>query len=354
MSTVRPSVPTVPPLQRVLCPYCGEVSTDPRRCDVCRGHFDPLSRQATQNAMGPWFIRDESSPFRPGCSIETLRDLIRRGKVTRDTIIRGPGTKQFWNFAGRTPSIANLLGLCHNCRAAAKPDDYSCRSCGAVFSPDPDRQHLGLAPVHMLPGEASPEIVAAASLDTPGPAPVQPMVAVETTLYAERVEAPPPRVVVKKPVAVESDREGSLGKWLLGITVVLVLAMGGVFALVATGTISIPWLTGSTPAPAAPAAPRQTPPPTAPPVETPASIPPQPTATGEPGPTAETTPPSPVSVNLNELLGPMLAANPFNENAMLAKIEELRRDHPTLEKELDAWAKRAKDRALQLKLRDIP
>jgi hypothetical protein len=113
--------------------------------------------------MGPWFIRDLAHPFRPGCSFETLRDLIRRGRIAPETVIRGPATHQFWTFAGRAPAVANLLGNCHNCRGPASPEEFACRACGASFSPDTDRQHLGLAPVHLLPGEASPEIIAAAS-----------------------------------------------------------------------------------------------------------------------------------------------------------------------------------------------
>jgi len=90
VARTRPPNPTPPQIRGILCPYCGNISADPRRCDRCSGYFDPLSRQATQNAMGPWYIRDLTAPFRPGCSYETLRDLIRRGKITRESIIRGP------------------------------------------------------------------------------------------------------------------------------------------------------------------------------------------------------------------------------------------------------------------------
>src|ERR1043165_9344829 len=163
----RPAHPDPHPVHKgILCPYCGTVSAgDPKRCERCAGFFDPLSRQATQNAMGPWFIRDPASPFRPGCSFETLREQIRRGRITKETILRGPSTRQYWNFASRTPGIANLLGVCHNCHVAVRPDDFSCAACGAVFTPDTDRQHMGLAPVHLLPGQASPEVIAAASMD---------------------------------------------------------------------------------------------------------------------------------------------------------------------------------------------
>lgn len=160
----RPDLPPHPKAARpVLCPYCGEISADVNRCHACGGFFDPLSRQASQNAMGGWYIRDAARPFRPGCSYETLKDLVRRGKITPDTVIRGPTTRQFWTFAGRAPSVANLLGRCHNCHAEVRPDDYMCAACGAAFTPEHDRQHLGLGPVHLLPNQAPPEVIAAVS-----------------------------------------------------------------------------------------------------------------------------------------------------------------------------------------------
>lgn len=151
----------------VLCPYCGHLSLNTSRCESCRGYFDPLSRQASQNSMGPWFVRDEANPFRPGCSFDTLCSLIRRGKVGPETVLRGPTTRQFWTFARNTPGVAHQLGECHNCHAPAAADDRVCRACGADFTHADDRQHLGLAPVHLLPGHTSPEIIAASALRTP-------------------------------------------------------------------------------------------------------------------------------------------------------------------------------------------
>jgi hypothetical protein len=145
----------------VLCPYCGELSRDAARCEACRGNFDPLSRQATQNSMGPWFVRDPASPHRPGCSIEVVRALVRRGKVGAKTVLRGPTTNQFWSLARRAPGVANLLGVCHNCGGPAGEDDVACLSCGATFRYHDDRQHLGLTEVRLLPGQASPEVIAA-------------------------------------------------------------------------------------------------------------------------------------------------------------------------------------------------
>lgn len=143
-----------------LCPYCGHESKQTSACDQCRGLFEPLSRQASQNAMGPWFIRDEAHPFRPGCSAATLRALIARGKINEQTVLRGPSTRQFWTYAHNTPGVAHLLGVCHACSRPVSATASRCPNCRATFETPDDREHLGLAPVRLLPGQASPESIA--------------------------------------------------------------------------------------------------------------------------------------------------------------------------------------------------
>ncbi|MCC6284235.1 MAG: hypothetical protein IT439_02860 [Phycisphaerales bacterium] len=161
---MEPRVPRPQPKPRaVLCPYCGGVSRDLDRCTHCAGFFDPLSRQASQNHMGPWFIRDALHPYRPGCSYETIRELAARKRLQPGSILRGPGTNQFWCLAKRTPGVAHLLGMCHNCQAPARADEILCSRCGASFHSDADRQHLGLLATRLLPGQAPAGIIAAAS-----------------------------------------------------------------------------------------------------------------------------------------------------------------------------------------------
>jgi hypothetical protein len=148
--------------QTTLCPYCGHVSAGVKSCERCRGLFEPLSRQASQNAMGPWFIRDENNPFLPGFSLATLVQLVRRGRIAPDTVIKGPTTRQFWSYARNVPGVAHLLGACHVCRAPARAGDTRCGACGASFEAPDDREHLGLAPIRLLPGQADAAEVAGA------------------------------------------------------------------------------------------------------------------------------------------------------------------------------------------------
>ena len=138
----------------VICPYCGDTQTVGERCRACGGFFEPLSRQATHNAMGPWFVRDESKPFQPGASYETILKLIERGQITKYSIIRGPTTKQFWTVARRVPGLSHVLGYCHNCDASVDAGDHGCHACGVPFGAYLDRDYLGLPDVSPLPWEA--------------------------------------------------------------------------------------------------------------------------------------------------------------------------------------------------------
>lgn len=156
-----------PQLRSLICPFCGAVTPDTGRCTSCSARFDPLSRQATQNQMGPWTIREEQSPFRPGCTYETLLRLIDQGAVRLDSVIRGPTTRQFWTLARHTPSVAHHLGVCHNCQEEVDRESFMCPSCQASFSPERDRQHMGLGPSRALPGQGIPGV-----MNPPAPQPM--------------------------------------------------------------------------------------------------------------------------------------------------------------------------------------
>ncbi|MEL6796277.1 MAG: hypothetical protein AAFO89_05580 [Planctomycetota bacterium] len=185
----------------VLCTYCGSLSITTDKCSNCKGHFDLLSRQRTQNSMGPWFIRDQVNPFHPGCSYDTLRRLIARGRVRPDTVMRGPTTRQFWSFARNTPGVAHLLGACHACHTPVDSSALACPSCNASFVVVDDRQQLGLAPIQMLPGDADPSAVADAAFGPPLPPsePTDPLAAAGATgrSQADSETQPPVRQAVR-------------------------------------------------------------------------------------------------------------------------------------------------------------
>lgn len=161
--------PPTPQPRAVICPYCGSQTALTGRCTACGGRFDPLSRQATQNHMGPWSVRDDRNPHRPGCTFDTLCRLVDTGAVTPDTVVRGPSTRQFWTLARHTPGIAHRLGFCHNCRQPVAKDAFQCPACHAPFTVDRDRQHLGVGPFRPLPGQATPEFLARHAGPNPTP-----------------------------------------------------------------------------------------------------------------------------------------------------------------------------------------
>jgi hypothetical protein len=144
------------PSTRFVCPFCGESEATDVACNACGARTDPLSRQATQNEMGPWFVRDTAHPHRPGCRLETIERWARNGKITPETVLRGPSTAQNWAPARRVPGVARLFGRCHACAAEVQADEISCRGCGAHLHAERDRQHLGLSPVRDLPGRGDP------------------------------------------------------------------------------------------------------------------------------------------------------------------------------------------------------
>ena len=128
----------------VTCPYCGQTQHESARCNACGGFFEPLSRDATQLAMGPWFIRDEAKPFMPGFSAEVLRHQAMSGRIKADTILRGPTTNQFWLPAAKVPGVSRLLGHCHACAASVAPHAKQCPKCAADLTLPEEVDKLGL------------------------------------------------------------------------------------------------------------------------------------------------------------------------------------------------------------------
>lgn len=171
---VTPTPAPAPAPTRVLCPYCGVIQSRPDQCERCRGLFEPLSRQATQNSMGPWQVRDERQPFMPGVSYDKLREMAQKGRLRRDSIVRGPSTRQFWSVACNTPGVSVLLGECFQCHTSIATDAYLCPSCGSVQTCSTDRQHLGLAAFQPLPGDAHPHEIASASQSRAAARPASP------------------------------------------------------------------------------------------------------------------------------------------------------------------------------------
>ena len=240
--TDRPEHPAAmgSPTPMILCPYCGSLSTMAKQCNICSGYFDLLSRQRSQNAMGPWFVRDLSKPFQPGCSYATLVRMAQRGKIKPDSVLRGPSTRQFWSFARQTPGVAHLLGECHACHKPVMPTSNACTNCKASFLVSDDRQVLGLSPVHLLPGDADAETIARSLSGAQIPPP--PRVPVPTPKPAPEPEpepvdispVPEPQVIVEEPEWIEEEAEeptpSRLGLFVAVFVVTIMMGGAGVWA----------------------------------------------------------------------------------------------------------------------------
>jgi len=232
----------------MICPFCGHAQEAASRCESCRVPVDPLTRQATQNEMGPWSVRDPLRPHFPGCSYEMMGRLVSMGVIGKYTVVRGPSTQQFWVAARRAPGIAHLLGYCHSCDAKVPPGSVRCPDCGEEFGAWLDRERLGLAPIRGLPGDPDHEIaprrktghtISAFAPDTEiaaGTRPPAPSVAPETAApTAER--KPSPREIT---LAQELDAARSRARRLAVVAVALGLVALAAILVVLASRLSQP------------------------------------------------------------------------------------------------------------------
>lgn len=130
-----------------VCPYCGvEIRAELPQCPRCTGKLDEFNRRLIQQHLGPWYVRLPRMVFRPGCSYTVVKDLVRRGVIEADTIVRGPTTRQYWMYAKDTPGVAHLLGLCHACGQWVESTARACPHCSREFPSPEHRNYLGLDP----------------------------------------------------------------------------------------------------------------------------------------------------------------------------------------------------------------
>lgn len=192
----------------ILCPYCGSRQAFGTACEACGGRFDAWSLSATQNDMGAWFVRDSKRPHFVGCSYDTLVAAIRAGEIGRDSIVRGPSTRQFWTVARRAAGLAHLFGRCHGCQGPVTQEKPECAACGTAPLDWQDRNYFGLPPIETVaPPTAALEpqaLVATAFVregsvyfvrTSPIPAPTAAIVRIAppaALVAAEPTPAPPP------------------------------------------------------------------------------------------------------------------------------------------------------------------
>jgi hypothetical protein len=136
---------TIMAKQRILvCPICGETQPEIKMCRVCMVLLEPYGLLLAEGAIGPWWVRNEDLTFRPGITYDNLSALALTGKITLQSIVRGPTTRQLWKVARRVKGLSHLLGRCHNCGEHVSPKDRTCNSCDVQFLKYLDRNNMGL------------------------------------------------------------------------------------------------------------------------------------------------------------------------------------------------------------------
>jgi len=130
------------------CVYCGRlIARDSQRCLECKTSYSPAVRQASREIEGQWFYLEPRNPSNRGVDFTTMLRLIEKGRLKRDSIVRGPTTHQDWMFAAESPLLSKHLGLCPHCFASAFEDDQYCPTC---------HRHLDERPARLRPGAETP------------------------------------------------------------------------------------------------------------------------------------------------------------------------------------------------------
>jgi hypothetical protein len=139
-----------------ICPYCGRAAADsPGPCPNCGMQDTPTTRAATTARVGPWFVRQERNPGAPGMNFATLLSLVRKGQVTRESVVRGPTTQQLWTLADRVKGLSREFGTCWSCAEDISRGTNLCPHCQKLQEPplDPNTLVEGKAPARERVGK---------------------------------------------------------------------------------------------------------------------------------------------------------------------------------------------------------
>ncbi|MEE9294521.1 MAG: hypothetical protein V3W34_06135 [Phycisphaerae bacterium] len=190
------------------CVSCGQlVQRSAASCDACGEDLSDSMVQKMRAFAGPWYVLEHIRPF-PGVTCERLIRQIRRGVLTRSTIIRGPTTDHQWRYAGETPGLSKYLGLCWNCQGAATPKQVKCDTCGV------DLGELNDAPVSI------PAATPSNPTDTINPAPTT--VSPELQVLAEATRSAPRSDVLEE----DAPRIGAVKvSWIIAAILIVVMAV---------------------------------------------------------------------------------------------------------------------------------
>src|SRR5688572_7246396 len=98
-----------------LCPFCGTLNAgfdSETPCSKCLIADTPAARSAAHQRVGPWFVLHSRNPSAPGMSYNAIVGLVRRAQVKPRSIVRGPTTRQLWQFASSVRGLSREFGVC--------------------------------------------------------------------------------------------------------------------------------------------------------------------------------------------------------------------------------------------------
>ncbi|MEA2734041.1 MAG: hypothetical protein QOE14_492, partial [Humisphaera sp.] len=124
-----------------VCPFCGltrDITEDfdpSAPCPRCTLADTPTTRNATKARIGPWHVRQMRNPWAPGMRWETLLALIKRGQVTKDSVVRGPTTHQLWKRASEIKGLSREFAVCYSCGGDIDTQANLCGHCNRLQEP---------------------------------------------------------------------------------------------------------------------------------------------------------------------------------------------------------------------------
>jgi hypothetical protein len=107
-------------------------------CPRCQCQDSEPARQAAAEQLGSWSVWEEGGNIGPPVSLTVVREMIRQGRLTRRSIVRGPTTRQLWCHAERVKGISREFGVCHACGGQVEMDVRTCPACGISQEPPRD------------------------------------------------------------------------------------------------------------------------------------------------------------------------------------------------------------------------
>lgn len=138
----NPEMPWTDP--QMPCVYCGRaIPRDSQRCPECRTTYSVAVRRASRQVEGAWFYLESRNPSNRGVDFPTMLKLIEKGRLKRNSVVRGPTTHQDWMYAAEVPLLSKHLGVCPHCFGPASAEQEFCDHCQRSLDERPPRLRPG-------------------------------------------------------------------------------------------------------------------------------------------------------------------------------------------------------------------